>query len=385
MSRSDFPLPATDSIAPAHPRSADIRSTYAFVLDAERAALSYVEGGSLTNATTNAYTANVVSLVCARIVGYLIIEPLNETARAHVLNEVKSCHAKYGDSQEELYDSIYTLGTHYLNHFIRPFKKYKGRTPTPSGHVSCPSFDRKQEFIKANLVSTPTSHSQLKINALIRDGYRCMVTGKFDSDSLSKITELAIEFRSYQSARKDYGTTNCCHIIPASTNMNLVDDKAEDVASVWTVLSNFGEPNLVNELRGANTHRLENILTLDYTPHNWFDQLNMWFDKVDPLDQNDHRYFVRLAEAIGSFVYPEFPKEIEFVNHAPDFITLPLPDYRYLRIHAACAKIAHLSGASEYIDQVFQDIERMPALANDGSSADVLSNALICLADVETY
>lgn len=121
-------------------------------------------------------------------------------------------------------------------------KKYKGRTPTPSGHVSCPSFDRKQEFIKANLVSTPTSHSQLKINvrheiclvthfddpsaqALIRDGYRCMVTGKFDSDSLSKITELAIEFRSYQSARKDYGTTNCCHIIPASTNMNLVDDK----------------------------------------------------------------------------------------------------------------------------------------------------------------
>lgn len=117
MSRSDFPLPATDSIATAHPLSVDIRNTYAFVLDAERAALSNVEGGSLTRATTNAYTANVV---CARIIGYLIIEPLNETARAYVLNEVKSCHAKYGALQEELYNSIYTLGTHYLKHLIRP-------------------------------------------------------------------------------------------------------------------------------------------------------------------------------------------------------------------------------------------------------------------------
>ncbi|KAK7682798.1 hypothetical protein QCA50_014182 [Cerrena zonata] len=382
MLRSDFPLPTTESIVAVHPRSADIKRHYDFVLEAERAAISHLESISLEKATPNIHTLNVI---CARIIGYLIIHPLNDIAHIYVLDEVKSCHAKNGGSQEELYYSIYTLGLHYLNYFIRPFKRPCGPTPPPSGYDSRTSFDRKQQYINANLVSTPTSHSQSRTNALIRDGYRCMVTGTFDIHSLSKITELAIEFRSYQSARKRSGITNCCHIIPASTTMNLVYDKAEYVASVWTVLSNFGEPNLVNELRGANTHHLENILTLDCAPRDYFDQLNMWFDKVNPLDRNDHRYFVRLAEAIGSFVYPEFPKEIEFVNHAPDFITLPLPDYRYLRIHAACAKIAHLSGASEYIDQVFQDIERMPVLANDGSSADVLSNALICLADVETY
>lgn len=119
MSISDYPLPATNSIAPAHPRSADIRSTYTFVLDAEHAALSHLEDRSLTKATINVYTMHVV---CARVIGYLITEPLNETARTYVLNEVKSCHAKYGGSQEELYNSLYTLGPslHYIHHFIRP-------------------------------------------------------------------------------------------------------------------------------------------------------------------------------------------------------------------------------------------------------------------------
>lgn len=60
-------------------------------------------------------------------------------------------------------------------------------------------------------------------------------------------------------------------------------DQAENPAGIWTVLSNFGEPNLVNELCGTHAHRLENILTLDYTCHDWFNQLDMWFDKVDPL------------------------------------------------------------------------------------------------------
>lgn len=84
---------------------------------------------------------------------------------------------------------------------------------------------------------------------------------------------------------------------------------------------------------------------------------------------------------MGSVIYEtKFPKEVEFVNRAPDSITLPLPDDRYLRIHAACARIAHLSGASEYIDQVSQDMERISVLASDGSCADVLSNALLCFA-----
>ena len=52
---------------------------------------------------------------------------------------------------------------------------------------------------------------------------------------------------------------------------------------------------------------------------------------------------------------------------------LPPPDPRYLKLHAACAKVAHLSGAGEYIDNVLRDTETTRVLAKDGSSADLLN------------
>jgi len=39
--------------------------------------------------------------------------------------------------------------------------------------------------------------------------------------------------------------------------------------------------------------------------------------------------------------------------------------------------VAHLSGAGEYIDQVFREMEEIRVLARDGTSADVLSTALL--------
>jgi hypothetical protein len=52
---------------------------------------------------------------------------------------------------------------------------------------------------------------------------------------------------------------------------------------------------------------------------------------------------------------------------------LPPPDPRYLKLHAACAQVAHLSGAGEYIDNILRDVETTRVLAKDGSSADLLN------------
>jgi hypothetical protein len=38
---------------------------------------------------------------------------------------------------------------------------------------------------------------------------------------------------------------------------------------------------------------------------------------------------------------------------------LTLPNSDYLRIHAACCRVAHLSGAAEQIDRVLEDLEVM--------------------------
>ena len=55
-------------------------------------------------------------------------------------------------------------------------------------------------------------------------------------------------------------------------------------------------------------------------------------------------------------------------------IALPNPDY--LRIHAACCKVALLSAATEHMDKILEDLEDMRVLSKDGSSAHVLAFAL---------
>jgi hypothetical protein len=55
---------------------------------------------------------------------------------------------------------------------------------------------------------------------------------------------------------------------------------------------------------------------------------------------------------------------------------LPLPNPIYLKIYAAYCRVAHLSGAGEYIDKILENLEDIRVLSKDGSSAHLLSFAL---------
>ena len=59
-----------------------------------------------------------------------------------------------------------------------------------------------------------------------------------------------------------------------------------------------------------------------------------------------------------------------------DLKSRPVPSVHYLRLHAACARVAHKSGAATYIEELARDIARLTVLAEDGSSAGVLAAAL---------
>jgi hypothetical protein len=47
---------------------------------------------------------------------------------------------------------------------------------------------------------------------------------------------------------------------------------------------------------------------------------------------------------------------------------LPLPSPELLALHATCCKVAHLSGAGEFIDRVYDSAEEMGVLADDDGS-----------------
>ena len=70
------------------------------------------------------------------------------------------------------------------------------------------------------------------------------------------------------------------------------------------------------------------------------------------------------------------PEKITFSS--PNPATLPIPSPELIASHAACAKVAHLSGASAYIDRLDQDADDLvDVLACDGGSSDVLTHVIV--------
>ena len=155
-------------------------------------------------------------------------------------------------------------------------------------------------------------------------------------------------------------------------------------ASAWAVMTRMGGILCHDELNGDQIHRLENILTMRADLHATFDSLGLWLEPTVRL------YLCRAC--IPGFDYHNTRQDVinQYEVHAdapldagiPAVVTftaqggLPLPDPRYLALHAACARVAHLSGAGEYIDAFHRDMETTLVLAKDGSSAKLLAEAL---------
>ena len=62
-----------------------------------------------------------------------------------------------------------------------------------------------------------------------------------------------------------------------------------------------------------------------------------------------------------------------------------LPNPKFLRIHAACCRIARLSGIAEYLDDIYRRLDEQHVLSADGRSADVLDHVLRRLQDTRAY
>jgi hypothetical protein len=70
----------------------------------------------------------------------------------------------------------------------------------------------------------------------------------------------------------------------------------------------------------------------------------------------------------------QLPEMVRFASSDP---ALPVPSSELLALHAACAKVAHLSGAGEEIDMYDRDVDKLCVLAFDGSSSSILDHAFL--------
>ena len=185
-----------------------------------------------------------------------------------------------------------------------------------------------------------------------------------------------------------------CAVQTSSSSISwFIFPQQNSTATVWSVFEHLAARPLLAELKGNLINRLENVMTLDVAIHGWLDRMALWFEAIDGrvrfrlLSMSvHHRLNTRYRPQPHSYrietrppFVPDasFPREVTFTSQC----NLPLPSPKYLRIHAACCRIAHLSGAAEYLDKIYRDEEELSVLSSDGASAPVLSHLLQRLVD----
>jgi len=304
-------------------------------------------------------TGHLTPLVCARFLGYMVLEAPTDAGRLEISTEIVHC-------TDDTF--LQTLANLYKDHFIRCFQVFKDPTLSSSDDTSTSSNDF-QDISHGQLFEMPQNRKEAKARALKRDGYQCMLTGKVDREVVLKnIVEL----------KEDVEAAYTCatHVFDTSMNQYLDGDKKHEYAmSIHALCTRYGQIDTTEELNGAAIHRLENILTLCGEIHERFDKLYMWLERK--TDDPVHCY---RPAAIRPFLLRGVLTEVHF--QSPDPKLLPLPDPRYLALHAACARVAHFSGVSEYFRKVSDDMKQVDVLAAGGDSVEALYHAIMRRPDI---
>jgi hypothetical protein len=137
----------------------------------------------------------------------------------------------------------------------------------------------------------------------------------------------------------------------------------------------FGFEDLREKLVGNGIHTLENVVTLTLNFRFFFEVLEVWFEAIvsgvrifTPRTEGlqgdqDNTYAIRARK--DGILRNCRDSPITLTSHHPD---LPPPNRTFLAIHAACCRIADLSGATEYIQNRVDDMENIVVLDKGESS-----------------
>ncbi|TFK69180.1 hypothetical protein BDN72DRAFT_959737 [Pluteus cervinus] len=302
----------------------------------------------------------IQDVVHARVLGCLIVHtPAGSVAALQEV--VKEIQARDRD-----FDALSALGESFVDWFIRPFRKFRLKTIYPSNQPSPPD-SQTQEVPK-------TPFWKAKEQALLRDSSKCIVTGKFDIEAAM---EAGLAFDD-NVLKKGGGTTaRCGYIVPDPNHLklhsNIIKNDSDDRSNpapaepvVFAFLKQLGYDVDNWDLKGDRVNSLPNVMTLEKDVLYWFDRLKVWFEKTS----TPNSYSVKSLVPIG------IPDSVAFTSSDP--ITLPLPSEKLLALHAICANVSHLSGATQLLDQLDRDAENLHSevLASDGTSSGVLNHAL---------
>lgn len=254
-------------------------------------------------------------------------------------------------------DEIRQLARSIETALLRPLRASGGLTPAlvDSPH---PGYERSHQILHSEPMDSASRDAQQKLRerCLERDGYRCVITGARDPESVT---------------RDDPEFNNCSdlqlsHILPFAIGAFKTEDEKRRIYKIWEAIFYYF-PGLQDQLgmSPGDVNREDNVFMIDSVFHRDFGQFRLVLDATDSPD----RYRVH--------TFRSFHMRRHFIPLNDGVITLrdhhqggryALPNPQFLQIHAAIGHILNASGFAEEYDQILREYGEIRCLSQDGQT-----------------
>ncbi|KAH9009979.1 hypothetical protein EDB83DRAFT_436165 [Lactarius deliciosus] len=281
--------------------------------------------------------------MCSRVLGHLVLEAPTELGRDWVCKKILGCADEH---------ALARLAQKYIFTFVAAFKASVGPSSPARGGLG-------RGAVGGSSISTPggdrgargaalSTYQDKRMLALERDARRCVITGSVHSASAIGAAALA---------GAPTAAVEATFIIPPSVDIRTLSRYAG-----FSGDDPFCEP-------APSFYRVENLLTLHTDAADEFRSLNVWLEATGRKDE-----YQIVTWNPTTLAASRRHTTVAFSTTDPG--VRPVPSVHYLRLRAACARVAHKSGAAVYIEALTRDLATLSVLAEDGSSAGVLTAAL---------
>ncbi|KAJ3512556.1 hypothetical protein NLJ89_g3447 [Agrocybe chaxingu] len=299
-------------------------------------------------------------VIVARVLGHALRLAPSDEGREVLTREIIDCEA-----HPEL---LAGLGHLYVYGMIRVFYNPKGPTPSISAIQSPRRSFEEVVNARSHLLSAPlVTTRELRQLTLIRDENSCVFTGDLDVGIDRPVLVAALDL----DPDRPTASTHVAHIISQTLSSDIggMTQAARDKVLFMLLLSQFFQYAVLERFGGFSAHAILgeanlnsalNALTASGTPHSWFDCLNLWL--VPAKDEHgaviSDTYDVRYptSEDPRRFRNARLKQRISFRTGSTTDGTgtvIPPPHPRILALHAACAQVAHLSGAVAHVSEFY--------------------------------
>ncbi|KAF8638664.1 hypothetical protein AX17_002045 [Amanita inopinata Kibby_2008] len=300
-------------------------------------------------------------------------------AKRYVAAAICACMVSDNPVSAETLNVLCDLGKTWFTHFLFIFYGNQSHLTqsnhTPSSYAT-PTCDETGSVLDQ---CDKPRQAHFRDQLLIRDGFRCVATKIPDANRPQFKGDIEAGVARLEG----------CHILKSGValfNSKKDTDAYDSPVTTFDILRNFANmPEEMLEKLDQVIDDPSNGISLTSLSHRGFARFCWCLHQGDA----EHQYKVKIYGAEhGLGDGSSRPRTIEFKNYSNEFQTtgsqrktpeIPLPNPLFIKIHAAVAGILHMSGATGFLDKIYDDYDRPGRVPSGGRSWDQLQWEILAI------